>query len=75
MILQEEECVYMDDWVTLLYSSNWHMIMNELYLKKKIKKENNYRKKTTRNMHPKMGCVWVTELFFSFLETGILSYM
>ena len=33
-------CIYMIDWVTLLYSRNWPNIVNQLcFIKKKKKKE------------------------------------
>ena len=28
----EQECIYMYDWVTLLYSRNWHNIVKQLYV-------------------------------------------
>ena len=34
----KKECIYMYEWVTLLYSINWYNIVNQLYFKKKEKK-------------------------------------
>ena len=31
--------IYMDDWVTLLYSRNWHNTVNQLYFNKKFLKD------------------------------------
>ena len=30
---KEKECIYMHDWVTLLYSRSWHNIVSQLYFK------------------------------------------
>ena len=35
--------IYMYDWVTLLYSKNWHNTANQLYFNKKEKKKKEYR--------------------------------
>ena len=35
---EKKECMYVYDWVTLLYSRNWHNIVNQLYFNTKIKK-------------------------------------
>ena len=41
----EKQWIYMDDWLTLLYSRNWHII-NQLYFdEKKKRKENKMLKK------------------------------
>ena len=29
-IIGEKQCIYMYDWVTMLYSRNWHYIVNQL---------------------------------------------
>ena len=35
MMEYKKRNVYMYDWVTLLYSRNWHNIINQLYFNKK----------------------------------------
>ena len=41
----EKQWIYMDDWLTLLYSRNWHII-NQLYFdEKKKRRENKMLKK------------------------------
>ena len=35
-IVGEKECVFMYDWVTALYSRNWHNTVNQLYSNKCI---------------------------------------
>ena len=32
----KKECIYVYNWVTLLYSRGWHNIINQLYIKKKM---------------------------------------
>ena len=34
----EKECIHVYNWVTLLYSRDWHNIVNQLYINKKIEK-------------------------------------
>ena len=31
-----QECTYMHNWVTMLYSRNWHNTVNQLYSKKQV---------------------------------------
>ena len=35
----KKECLYVYNWVTLLYSRDWHNIVNQLYFNKKFFKE------------------------------------
>ena len=36
----KKECMYVYNWVTLLYSRDWHSIVNQLYFNlKKLKKK------------------------------------
>jgi len=37
--VKENGCVYMYNWITLLYSRNYHNIVNQLYCNKTLKKE------------------------------------
>ena len=38
--LKENACVYMDNWITLLYSRNYPNIVNQLHINKTLKNEN-----------------------------------
>ena len=58
----EKECIYMDNWITLLYSRNWCNIINQLYFNKinfkKIKlKRHTHQKEpssqSSRNAQPR----------------------
>ena len=52
--LKKNGCVYVYNWITLLYSRNYHNIVNQLYfnktlrIKKRIKRN---REKTYENAH------------------------
>ena len=37
----KKECLFVYNWITLLYSRDWHGIVNQLYFNKKKFKENN----------------------------------
>ena len=40
--IYKRECLYVYNWVTLLYSRDWHNIANQLYFNKKIKLKKSY---------------------------------
>ena len=42
--------MYMYKWVILLYSRNWHNIVNQLYFNKRKKKNKNKTKKQIRSL-------------------------
>ena len=56
--MEKKECLYVYNWVTLLYSRDWHSIVNQLYinLKKKLK---------DKKKNPKKQYVVVMDLIFS----------
>ena len=37
----KKECIYVYNWVSLLYSRDWHIIINQLYFNLKKKKNAN----------------------------------
>lgn len=36
-LIWEKECIWMDDWVTLLYGRSWQNTANQFYLNRKLK--------------------------------------
>ena len=38
MYIEVHRYIYMNDWVTSLYSKNWYNIVNQFYFNKKFKK-------------------------------------
>ena len=45
--MKENGCVYMYNWIALLYSKNYHKLVNQLYFNKTSKNEKKKKKKIT----------------------------
>ena len=78
----KKQCIYTYDWVTLLYSSNCHNIVNQVYLNLKMQKQ----KKEEIHTHPQtsimicmsfltlkhhcfLGLRWLLQMLFPLLLT------
>ena len=71
------ECIYMYDWVTLLYSRNCHNIVNQLYFNKNIfasKKESSwnlplgiYNSRTDHSYFSLYPWVYISKTMFIFI--------
>ena len=70
--------MYMCNWITLLYTWNYHNAVNQLYSNIKLKvKETKYRKKFKTNMLydtsmylPNFQITWVFQLFLTEIRSG-----
>ena len=49
--LKENVCMYMHNWITLLYSRNYYDLVNQLYVNKTLKKEKRREKEKGPQSH------------------------
>ena len=68
--LKKNICVYVYNWITLLYNRNYHYVLNQLYFNKTFKNEKGKRKEKWASIVSRFGWKMSSQLHFSVVDKG-----